>query len=301
MIKPKTVEKENNMNSLRTEILNCLETLDGHYAIYIKDLKSNDVIKINEEERFHSASIIKLYFLYEALKQIQDGVLSLDTTFKLPSGEKVGGAGILHLLHDGIELSLEDLMTLMIDVSDNTATNMLYDILGKDNINASIKELGINNTLVARKLMRVIPGVYSYTTAKDTGLILENFINPVSLEKNLAEKSLSILIKQQFNDGISKYLTTCGCCGSLIKFQNICPKCKTSIGEIDPIKVPFYHKTGEITGVTHDAGILMLNNNPVIIVMLINKLNNNLDGKSYMSKVGEIIYNFYNSNKESSI
>lgn len=287
------------MNSLRSEILNCLETLNGHYAIYIKDLKSNSVIKINEEERFHSASIIKLYFLYEALKQIQDGFLSLDTTFKLPSDEKVGGAGVLHLLHDGIELTLEDLLTLMIDVSDNTATNMLYDILGKDNINASIKELGIHNTLVARKLMRIIPGVYSYTTAKDTAIILENFINPTELEKNLAEKSLSVLIKQQFNDGISKYLTTCGCCGSLIKFQNICPNCKTNKGETDPIKVPFYHKTGEITGVTHDAGILMLNNNPVIIVMLINNLDNNLDGKSYMSKIGEIIYNFYNSEETS--
>lgn len=287
------------MNSLRSELLNCLETLDGNYALYIKDLKSNSMIKINEEQKFHSASIIKLYYLYEALKQVQDGVLSLNTIFKLPSDEKVGGAGVLHLLHDDINLTLEDLLNLMIAVSDNTATNMLFDILGKDNINTSIKELGINNTLAARKLMRVIPGLYSYTTAKDTAAILENFINPTVLEKKLAEKALSILIKQQFNDGISKYLITCGHCGSLIKFKNICPKCNSHASEIDSKKIPFYHKTGEITGVTHDAGILMINNNPIIIVMLMNQLKNNLEGKYYMNKVGEIIYNFYNSKEKS--
>ncbi|MCT4566623.1 MAG: class A beta-lactamase-related serine hydrolase [Maledivibacter sp.] len=288
------------MNSLRSELLSYLETLDGNYALYIKDLKSNSIIKINEEKRFHSASIIKLYYLYEALMQVQDGVLGLDTAFNLSSDEKVGGAGVLHLLHDNIELTLEDLLSLMIDVSDNTATNMLYDILGKDNINTSIKKLGINNTLAARKLMRVIPGVYSYTTARDAAIILENFMSPRVLRKDLAEKALEILGKQQFNDGISKYLTTCGHCGSLIKSKNICRECKTNKGEIDPVKVPFYHKTGEITGVTHDAGILIINNNPIIVVMLINQLKDNLEGKFYMSKVGEIIYNFYSS-KEISI
>lgn len=303
MITPSAPDKTNILSPLKTEILNCLKTLDGDYAIYIKDLKNNCIININGEERFHAASIIKLYYLYEALKQVQEGTLNLDSTFKLPSDEKVGGAGVLKLLHDDIELSLEDLMTLMIDVSDNTATNMLYDILGKDNINASIRSIGINDTLIARKLMRVIPGLYSYTTAKDTGLILENFINPVSLEKNLADKALDILIKQQYNDGISKNLITCDRCGSLVKFENVCPKCKTDFSEIDVINVPFYHKTGEITGVTHDAGILIHNGRPLVIVMLIKNLKNNLDGKLYMSILGEIIYNFYDSNlmKENSI
>lgn len=284
------------MKVLKDQIIERFNSVKGTKALYLKNIETNEEITINHEEKFHAASIIKLYYLYEALRQVQKNKLKLNQIFKLPEIEKVDGCGVLKILHNNIELTLEDLLNLMIDVSDNTATNMLFDILGKDNINCSLREININNTYVARKLMKVIPGTYNYTTAKDVGKILEEFYNPKTLKKDLATKAIEILSKQQYNDSISKDLIRCGKCGKLIKNMNYCDKCNTFVGDIDPIPVFFPHKTGEISGVVHDAGIMYTFNKRIIVVVLTKNLDNNLVGKDILSKVGIHIYKYLESN-----
>ncbi len=280
------------MKELKNKIENIISSINGTKAVYIKGIDDKIEITINPEQRFHSASIIKIFYLYEALKQVQEGKLKLDQTFKLSKKEKVGGSGVLQILHSQIELTVEDLLHLMIDVSDNTATNMLFDILGKENINNSLHKLGIDDTYVARKLMVVIPGLYSYSTVKDTGKMLEEFINPKILDKNLADKALEILSKQQYNDCISRDLIKCGKCDYLIKDQNICPACNTFVGDTDPKEVYFPHKTGEISGVIHDAGIMHVKDKKYIVVIFTKNLDSNKEGKDCLKNIGVEIYNY---------
>lgn len=281
------------MNELKKKLEHLLFELPGEKSLYIKSLEDDFTLDINSNMKCQSASIIKLFYLYEALKQIQNNKLNFDQLFPLPEEEKVGGSGILNLLHSNLELTLEDLLTLMIDVSDNTATNMLFDILGKDQINQSLEELGIKKTYVARKLMKIIPGVYNYTTAMDTGKILEEFARPKVLNNHLAEKAIEILNQQQFNDSLSRDLITCGNCHNLLNNENICPNCQTFIGKVDPIIIKFPHKTGEISGVVHDAGVMYIHDRAYIIAFLTKNLKNNLAGKSCMSKIGTTIYNYF--------
>ncbi|MCK5763337.1 MAG: serine hydrolase [Clostridiales bacterium] len=181
------------MKNLKSSIKNILDSSNCNYGFTLKDLTTGEIIELNDKERFNSASIIKLFYLYEALHQVDKEILSLDDIFLLENKEKVDGAGVLNMLHINLELTLNDLLILMISISDNTATNILFDILGKDNINQSMNNIDIKDTLVARKLTRVIPGVYNYTSASDTAKILEELFTSNTLSKNSCTLALDIL------------------------------------------------------------------------------------------------------------
>ncbi|MEA3424546.1 MAG: serine hydrolase [Bacillota bacterium] len=279
------------MKYLENSIKNILNSSNCNYGFILKDLTSGEIIELNSNERFNSASIIKLFYLYEALHQVDKEVLSLDEIFLLENKEKVGGAGALNMLHDNLELTLKDLLILMISISDNTATNILFDVLGKDNINQSINNIYVKDTLVARKLMRVIPGVYNYTSASDTAKILEELFTPNTLSKNSCTLALDILNLQKHNESLSRNLIECSNCGKLIGHLNTCPSCGAYIGDLSPKTATFPHKTGEITGIVHDAGILNVNDNNYIVVLLTSGHEDNHKAKEIMGNIGFLIYN----------
>ena len=279
------------MKNLKSSIKDILDSSNCNYGFALKDLTTGEIIELNGKERFNSASIIKLFYLYEALHQVDKEVLSLDDVFLLENKQKVGGAVVLNMLHDNLELTLEDLLTLMISISDNTATNMLFDILGKDNINISMNNIDIKDTLVARKLMRVIPGVYNYTSASDTSKILEELFSSNTLAKNSCTLALDILKLQKHNESLSRNLIECSNCGKLIGHLNTCPSCGAYIGDISPKMATFPHKTGEITGIVHDAGILNIDDKNYIVVLLTSDHKDNHKAKEIMGDIGLLIYN----------
>mgnify|MGYP000862971456 CR=1 FL=1 len=281
------------MERLKKEIEAIINAIPGNKGVFVKDCSTDKRIVINENRRFHSASIIKVPIMYEALLQVQAGKLKLDDIFTLENEEKVGGSGVMQLLHDKSRFTLEDIIALMIDVSDNTATNMLHDILGKENINNSINELGLKNTYFARKLMRVIPGQYSYTTALDIGVLLEEFLKCSYLSEEMAQKGMEIMYNQQYNDRLSAKLTECGHCGKYLGGLNICPNCNSNTDDIDPTLAPFAHKTGSINGVVHDAGILTVGDKKIIIVCLSDNLRNDGEGVKMQQKLGLAVYKYF--------
>lgn len=281
------------MEKLKLKLESIINSIPGNKGIYVKDISTDNWIGFNEKRRFHSASIIKVPIMYEALLQVQAGKIRLDDIFTLENEEKVGGSGVLQLLHDKLKLTLEDIVALMIDVSDNVATNMLHDILGKENINNSVNELGLNDTYFARKLMRVIPGLFSYTTAYDIGILLEEFINCKYLSKEMAQKGMEIMYNQQYNDRLSALLIECGHCGEYLGSLNTCPHCNSNTDDIDPVLVPFAHKTGSINGVVHDAGILTVNDKKIIVVCLTDNLHNDEDCVKVQQQLGLAIYKYF--------
>lgn len=283
------------MENLKTNICNILSLIEGEYALNISFCDQQKNISISDRELYNPASIIKLYILFEALHQVATGKFALDDVFTLNQNEKVGGCGVLKLLHKEIPLTLEDLLTLMITISDNTATNMLLDIVATQNINKSLMHLGIVNTQVNRKLMKPLPDINNFTTAEDASLILNEFLNPRVLTESLANKALEILSKQQLNGNLSKHLIQCGKCASLLMGNNICPHCRTHINTTDPVPVKFDHKTGEISGHVHDAGILHVNNKRIIVSLLTKNLTNNDDARTAFNDIGLLLFNYLNA------
>lgn len=104
-------------------------------------------------ETFPAASVIKLPILVEAYRQVDEGRLDLSERIPLRAEDRVGGSGVLKELEPGAALTLRDLLTLMIVVSDNTATNMVIDRVGLEAVNASARSWGLEQTFLAGPLM----------------------------------------------------------------------------------------------------------------------------------------------------
>ena len=126
--------------------------IDGVAGYLFLDLTSGDRIAHLERETFPTASTIKLAIVYELFKQADEGTIRLDETVTLDRAKAVGGSGVLFELGTPT-LSIRDYAALMVTLSDNTATNILIDRLGMENIAKRMQGLGLNATKLRRHMM----------------------------------------------------------------------------------------------------------------------------------------------------
>ena len=103
--------------------------------------------------RFPSASTAKIPIMIEIHRMLDRGEIGLDDQHRLRSREKSPGSGVLRFLHAGLELSLADLLYLMMSISDNTATNILIEMAGMDRINATMQSLGMSASILGRPMV----------------------------------------------------------------------------------------------------------------------------------------------------
>lgn len=188
-------------------IKNSIVNFDGKIAIYYDDLKGN-TIKINGNEKYNSASCIKIFILIELFNQINKGVINREKELKYEEKDYVNGSGILRYLSKGIKLPILDIATLMMIISDNVATNILIDFLGIENINKSIANIGCNNTKLYSKFKSVENEVFSETTAYDYYLVWKKLNNYELFDKEMTQEIISIIKNQKYHemigDGIDK-------------------------------------------------------------------------------------------------
>lgn len=193
-------------------------------------------------EQFPSASTIKVYVLQALLEMVAAGDADLDDELVVGADDQVSGSGVLTALTPGRRYTLRDLATLMIVVSDNTATNVLIEFVRLDELNASIQAHGWTGTRSAGKLQTtaVSSGARrssSVTTAADLADHLARLWRGELLPPALTEEAKAIYRKQQFSElgrsiGYDSYLA--------------------SIGEA-PWRIA--SKSGSITGVRNDVGV----------------------------------------------
>lgn len=179
-----------------------------------------------------AASVIKIPVLAEAFSQMEEGSADKNERFCLKEEDKLPSCGALNYLHTGLEVTLEDLYTLMIILSDNSATNLLLKKFGMEQINRRMRTLGLNVTTVNRLLFdsnAAAQGKENYICAKEIGLLLEMMYRGKLVSPQASEEMLRILMNQRLNGKMPFY------------FKG---------------KVKIAHKTGEDDGITHDVGIV---------------------------------------------
>ena len=137
---------------MREDLLQMIREFPGNAGVILGD-PENPGFCYQEDQKFPSASVIKLFILWELYRQTENGEKSLTDQIVLTEEMKVGGFGVLTHLTGNPSLSLHDIATLMIISSDNTATNILIDSLGIAQINATCKKMGWNETILGRKMM----------------------------------------------------------------------------------------------------------------------------------------------------
>ena len=125
----------------------------GHTALYAINLSSSTAVGIDPDTPVQTASVIKLGILYHAMVQVREGKARWDEPITLHPHEAVAGSGILTFLDTPVTLTLKDVLTMMVIVSDNTATNLAIDRFGIDPVNARLQALGLINTHLYKKVM----------------------------------------------------------------------------------------------------------------------------------------------------
>lgn len=223
--------------------------MEGRAACVVISMEQagpRELFSFNPEMVFPSASLIKVPILVELARQLaQPGnTITWDTRLAVPDEARAPSAGVLADLSPDLRPTIQDLAYLMITLSDNTASNMLLDLLGMESINATMRELGLQATRLERRFMDFEArqaGRDNWATAADMALLLSHIqANHVPERTRL----LQILLRQNLNHILPPYW-----------------------GE----ETLFAHKTGGLPGLMHDAGILYRapdDPEPLIIVAL---------------------------------
>ncbi|MFU0827132.1 MAG: Beta-lactamase [Lachnoclostridium sp.] len=190
--------------SLEDRIHAELASYNGLMGIYVNDLKGNK-IEINTVQKFESASCIKCFILGALFDEVKEGRKSLWDMLTYTRENEVDGSGVLRSLDYGLSLTVKNIATLMIIVSDNIATNMMIDYLGLDTINHFIRSHGFSDTCLHNKIDFKKYKQLGTMTPKDYGRFFEMICNEELVSADASRQMLKILKQQHYNSAITKY------------------------------------------------------------------------------------------------
>ena len=239
---------------LQSQLQAMASAYQGKVAVYAKDLKSGATVAINADTPVPTASVIKLPIMIEAMYQVKAGKLHLDDKVTVTKDDQVGGSGVLNALQPGLQLTLEDAITLMIITSDNTAANLVMDRVGIPAVNDRLTAMGLKNTHLYKKVFKpatgLLPDDYKTfglgkTTAREMAIALESIERCDLKDAPLCKLMLDILEKQQWRNGIPHYFDG---------------------GESSVHPESIANKTGSLDEVRNDAGIVFTKTSGPIII-----------------------------------
>ncbi len=254
---------------LKSDILSRLNNIPGKTSFYYKNLVTGDTIAINEDLPMMAASVIKIPIMVECFRQMKLGKLQKNQQYVLQDTDKRPSCGALNRMHQGLTLTVADLYNLMIILSDNSATNILIHLLGRGQINASMKEMGYNTIAVNRLLFdreASARGIENYVSAAEIADMLEKMYNGDLVDPASDAEMLDVLKEQRLNGKIPFHFVE---------------------------KVPIAHKTGEDDHITHDVGIVY-GNQPFILCCM----GNEVDAPTYERFMQDIAWELYLENQD---
>ena len=246
---------------LAAQIHDIDQHLDGVMGVAIEDLKTGQQFFLNQDEVFAQASSIKIAVLAGLYDQVQQGKLKLTDLYTVQASDLVPDSDIMNGLTPGVtRVTLRDLATMMVAVSDNAATNVLIDRVGMDNINATLDAHQLHATRLRRKMMDL--------EAARQGR--ENVSTPREMMLLLAAIHRGEILKREYADDFFKVLST--------NKDSWIPR------DLPPgLKVA--DKPGELEAVRNDSGIVFVEGRPFVICLMTGYLRNERDGEEAIRKV----------------
>jgi beta-lactamase class A len=235
--------------------------LDGVMGVAIEDLSTGDQFFLHENEVFAQASSIKIAVLAELYRQAQQGKLKLTDLYTVQASDLVADSNIMGGLTPGVtRVTLRDLATMMVAVSDNSATNVLIDRVGIENVNATLDSLGLSHTRLRRKMMDL--------DAARQGR--ENISTPREMMTLLAALYRGKVLNKEMKTDFFTMLST----GK-----------DSWIPRDLPADLKIADKPGALEAVRNDSGIVFVEGRPYVICVMTAYLENERDGEQAISKV----------------
>jgi beta-lactamase class A len=244
-------------------------SLDGVLGLAILDLSSGQQFLLHADQIFPQASSIKIAVLAELYRQAQQGKLKLTDLYTVQTSDLVPDSDIMGGLTPGVtRITNRDLATMMVAVSDNSATNVLIDRVGMDNVNGLMDSLGLSHTRLRRKMMDVkaaSEGRENISTPREMMALLEAIYRGKLLNKEMTEDFLKMLSTHK----------------------------ESFIPRDLPDDVRIANKPGELEAVRNDSGIVLAKNRPYVICVMTTYLKNERQGEEAISKISALAYHMF--------
>ncbi len=287
---------------LRAELRRLASELDGQIGIGVKSTWDGTTILVQPDRPFPTASVFKIPVLIELVLQAGEGRLSLDETVKVTEDLKSPGSGVLKELTSEPTLSLTDLAMLMIIISDNSATDILVNRIGTQAINRRLASLGLEITRVVmtcRHLLFEMAGRPAGPFTPEARLEVEAILKQ-------RDRDFSGRTYADTDNNVTTPREMIGLLEMLVTDSPIPPRSREDILHFMrrqqirdrlPLHLPpgteMAHKTGSITGVRNDAGILFLPKGPVLLCAFARDLAQDLAGSAAIAEVGRLVHETY--------
>lgn len=253
---------------LQDELNKEIASYRGQAGIVVEDLRTGWKASFNEGRHFPSASLVKIPIMAASFKAAQEGKINLAASMVLKGRHKAAGSGILKDMPAGTSIKISRLIELMVTQSDNTAANILIELLGFEYINNCSRQLGMEKTNLSRKMMDFSlrrRGIENYTTAQDMAYLLEKIYRKQLLNDAASRECLNHLVSQRHNDRLPAKL---------------------------PVGTMVAHKTGLERNVCHDVGIIFARKGDIMVCVLTKHASAAKQAKDFIAKVGLAVYNY---------
>jgi len=231
-------------------------------GVAIEDLATGDHYFLHEDEVFAQASSIKITVLANLYLRAEQGKLKLTDLYTAQSSDLVPDSYIMNGLTPGVtRVTLRDLATMMVAVSDNAATNVLIDRVGMTNVNTMLVSLGLTNTRLRRKMMDLEAakeGHENISTPREMMTLLDAIYRGKLLNKDSTADFFKVLSTEKPDSFIPRDL---------------------------PPGLRIANKHGELEAVRNDSGIVFVEGRPYVICVMTGYLRNEREGEEAISKV----------------
>jgi len=260
---------------LENELKEIIEKCDEDISMLVKNLSSDEILlNYNGEKIYPSASIIKIPIMIEALSKADDLQIPLLSKIKIKDSDKVDFSIITE--QNLAQCTFLELITWMIIDSDNTATNVLIDLLGMDKINERINSLGMKSTELQRKMMdfeAIKEGENNSTSLKDMSVAMEGLYRGKIINKEVSKRAIDIMKNQRDNSMLKRYITD---------------------------NVVVANKTGELDNLNNDVGIFYTKRSDYFIGIFVHKAQNNQKAREIIGKLSKKVYDYFIDNQNES-
>src|SRR6202140_38519 len=273
---PPSEKQEVLWTKLEQFILDVDRNLAGAMGISIVDLTDGRDYSLHANDVFPQASSIKICVLAELYRQAQAGKLKLTDMYTMNAADLVQDSDIMGGLTPGItKITLRDLATMMVAVSDNSATNVLIDRVGMENVNAFLGSHGLHNTRLRRKMMDI----------KAAGEGRENVSTPNEMSKLLQSLYQGKILNRELTDDFFKVLAT---------------HKDSWIPRDLPEDLKIADKPGALEGVRNDSGVIFLDKRPYILCVMATSWRHEREEEEAISKISLAAWRMFDRNARAS-
>lgn len=290
--------------SLKEKIIEAFVGLEGTIGVAVKHLETGEEFLIEGDTLFPMASVFKVPVIITLYKQVEEGKINLDEKIEMTDYARVPGSGLLKQLTPGLGMPVRDYRTLMMIISDNTATDMIVNLVGKENVNETMRKLGLKKTriMTCREILFELAGLGDIPPEDRT---IERFNKRVRRRRpdrgsqrverkwdNVSTPRDMMLLLEKICKGEA---TSRSSCDEIIDLMKRCQTGRNRIWKYLPRgEVEVAHKTGTVRGVVNDVGIVFPHEKePYILCCFTKELSANSDGEEAIATVSKIAYEHF--------